>query len=168
MHQDTKRDLIENGAGAIASLLKDVLVHQSKMDAQTELKEKELELARLRANADSPDNAATGDTQATPSSEVQVTEGVAANEPVTATPAEIDAAIDELIAEEMCAVCQDLLHGLKDRPVAEQVRGIKEYGSFKRELADDADVEQLKAVIQETDVLHAIFQEKFTGPAANP
>lgn len=167
MHESTKRELIEQGTGVVGSLLKEMLVHKNQVEVMREQKEKEIEVARARAKAQ--ENAGNGgvsghDHHPEPSQQNHddQTQGV-----TQATPAEIEAALDELIDEEMCSVCQQLLVALKDKPTEEQIHGIMEYGTFKKELGDGANVEELKALLRETDVLQSIFQEKFNGAGNN-
>lgn len=163
MHQDTKRELIEQGTGVVGSLLKEMLVHRNEIEVLREQKEKEVELAKARSEASQD----TGDER---TDSHQPAQGQVPSEPqgdspgvVQATPGQIEDALDELIEEEMCSICRELLIALKERPTSEQVRGIMEYGTFKKELGDGAGVEELKALLKETDVLQSIFQEKFNG-----
>lgn len=163
MHQDTKRELIENGTGIVGSLLKEMLVHHNQIEVMREQKEKEIELAQAQAEAEqrAKANAETSDISLSddgPDEPTRSSSGV-----MQATPGQVEEALDELIDEEMCSVCKELLVALKERPVQEQVRGIMEYGTFKKELGDGANVEQLKSLLRETTVLQDIFQEKFNG-----
>lgn len=161
MHDETKRQLIESGTKAAGTLLNELLVHRNQIEVLEAEKEKELELAKTRAQHTGGHEAdsAHADQQAT---RVPASNGVGQPaDPVEATPAEIEQALDELIEEEMCSVCRELLIALKDRPTRDQVRGIMEYGTFKHNLDDGAGVDQLKELIRETDVLHEIFQEKY-------
>lgn len=122
------------------------------MDQMEAQKEHDVELARVRADA------AQGDE--TEAIVEEVTEA-----PTEPTAAEVEAAIDDLIAQEMCAVCQDLLRGLKQRPTREQVIGVMEYGSFKKELDSEAGIDELKDLIAQTEVLHAVLEENLRAPA---
>lgn len=157
--------MIESGTGVVGSLLKELLVHRNRVEVLEQQKQKELELAQARSQIENggtnPHLSADNPTELPSSSE-----GVGAGaEPVEATPAEVESAIDELIDEEMCSTCVELLEGLKERPPREQVRGIMEYGTFKHNLDGGAGVEEMKSVIEETDVLQSVFRERFTGPA---
>lgn len=146
MQPETVSSLIEHGASAIGALLKEELVHRHRMEGQAKQKEKEIELAKIQQEVAQERSA-----QPEP-------EPVEAPDP-GATPAEVSHALDQLIAEEMCSTCQQLLRGLKDRPVDQQVRGIMEYGQFKRELSDEAGVDELRALIQRTTVLKSVLEE---------
>lgn len=153
MHDETKSTLIENGASIVGSLVKDRVVHRRNLEKMEMQKEKELELARLRnEKAPDPGENITPDRGERESRTIQ-----------NASPQEVSAAIDELIHDEECAVCRELLEALKGRPPREQVRGIMEFGTFKRELAGDGDVDQLRASLQETDVLRVVMQEDVMG-----
>lgn len=167
MHRETMRELIESGTGVLGSLLKEMLVHRNQVEILETRKEHDKELAQIRQQAQNPsrdtsssstDSDGGGSVSSAPLSE---------SGRLQATPGEIEAALDELIDEEMCAVCKDLLVGLKERPTRQQVRGIMEYGTFKQNLDDGAGVEELKAQLRQTDVLQSVFQETFTGQPAN-
>lgn len=149
MHDETKATLVENTFGALGAVVKERLIHRNRMDRLEAEKEHDLEIARIRQGL-SADEEAQQET---------IDEVTTAPDP---TPAEIEAAIDELIAEEMCAVCQELLRGLKARSPREQVRGVMEYGTFKKELDSDAGIDELKALIAETEVLHAVLEENLS------
>lgn len=151
MHRETISSLIESGSGAVGAFLKEVLVHRKEMDRLEHQKEKEIELAKVRSQA-----AADDDTQETVEAVTQ-TQG-------TPPAAEIEAAIDELMADETCSVCRELLEGLKDRPPREQVIGVAEYGTFKRELSGDADVADLRDYLEHTQVLLPVLEEHLSAP----
>lgn len=167
MHEQTKRDLLESGTGAVASLLKEMMVHRNQIEVLEKQKEKEMELAKARAEAREANDGGNGSDTSLPDAATASNAGASQDSQVSATPGEIEAALDELIDEEMCSVCRDLLVELKERPPREQVRGIMEYGTFKSNLDDGAGVEELKETIKQTDVLHSVFQEKYTGTGAD-
>lgn len=166
MHEDTVRDLIDNGSTMLGSLLKEMLVHRNEIEILEAEKEKEVEVAQARERATESADGEAGGTGTNREPQVRPQEGVSTGGQMTATPAEIEQAIDELMAEEMCQICRELLAALKERPTRQQIRGVMEYGTFKHNLSDGADVEELKQVIRETDVLHDIFQQKYTGQGA--
>lgn len=149
MHDETKGAIVENTFGTLGAIVKDRLIHRNRMDRLEAEKEHDMEIARIRQGLTTDEEAV----------QETVDEVSTATEP---TPAEIEAAIDELIAEEMCAVCQELLRGLKQRTPQEQVRGIFEYGRFKDSLDQDAGVDELKALIAQTEVLHAVLEENLS------
>lgn len=153
MHESTIREIIDGVFGLGATLAKEEMVHKKQRERLELQQDHELELAKIRHEGED----ATGQ---------DTTEAVQASvgeQSVTATPAEIEAAIDDLIAEEKCATCKDLLRGLKERPTPEQIRGIMEYGTFKDRLSANADVEELKALINDTEVLQAVMHEDLMG-----
>lgn len=152
IHDQTKASIIESTANTVGAFLKEVFVHRKNMEQMEAQKEHDVELARIRANAAREDD--------TEEIVEEVTE--AAAEP---TAAEIEAAIDDLIDQEMCAVCQDLLRGLKQRPPREQLQGVFEYGQFKDSLSQDAGIDELKDFIAQTEVLHAVLEENLRAPA---
>lgn len=166
MQDETKRDLVKSGSGLVGALLEELIVHRQRIDVLEQRKEAELEVARVRSSQsddtedDAGESAVSADA-ASPSAETTSTD-----DRLAATPAEIEEALDELIEDEMCDVCRELLVALKERPAKEQVRGVMEYGTFKQNLSDGAGVDELKATIRETTILHDIFQEKYTGPGA--
>lgn len=152
MHRETVRELIEASATAGGTLLKEVFVHRKEMEQLEAQHETQVELARLRNQEQESDDGTETDNpeQERPGSPQPDVAG-------------IEAEIDELMAEEMCAVCRELLRSLKDRPPRQQIRGVKEYGEFKQELSDNADAEDLRALLRETVVLHSIFEENLNG-----
>lgn len=152
MHKDTISDLIEHGTSAVGSVLKEQLVHRKEMDRMEAQKDKEIEIAKIRNQSRNDDTTE------------EVVEAVN-NPDETPTETEMEAAIDELIDNEMCAVCQDLLRGLKERSPKEQVIGLTEYGEFKRSLSDEAGVDELKAEINQTTVLKKVLEENLRAPA---
>lgn len=146
MHQDTMRELIESGSSALGSLAKEMLVHRNRVDAIETRKDKEIELARVKNETENDE----------PEFDLEGGDDLG----VSGLPeAEIEAAIDELIEEETCSSCQQLLRGLKERGPRQQARGLVEYGEFKRSLSDGADAEELKETLRETVVLHSVFEE---------
>lgn len=163
IHEDTKREIIEGGTGLASSLLKEIMVHRNQVEVLEKEKEKEVEVAKARAKHQSgrPQQQQPEENSPAPATTHDTLERVDGQ--MQATPNEIEDALDDLIDEEMCSVCRDLLVALKDRPTHEQVRGIMEYGTFKQNLDDGAGVDQLKSLIRETDVLQSVFQEKYTG-----
>lgn len=163
MHEETIRDLIENGTGVVGSLLKEMMVHRNRIDVLEQQKEKELELARTRNQVEQQVNGGGGQPQTQPQPQTGGGQVSAADGAMHATPAEVEAALDELIDEEMCATCKELLEALKERPARQQVRGIMEYGTFKHNLDGGAGVEEMKEVLRETDVLQDVFRERFTA-----
>lgn len=166
MHEETTRELIENGSSLVGTLLKEMLIHRNKVQVMEQRKENELELAKARAEHGQQRQEAQM-RPSEPDEPAPPTDGVQApHEPVSATPAEIEEALDELIEDEMCDVCRELLIALKERPAKQQVKGVMEYGTFKQNLDDGAGVEQLKETIRETTILHDIFQQKYTGQGA--
>lgn len=152
MHESTIREIVDSGATAAGALAKEVLVHRKEMDRIEAEKKAQIELVEARKRAQD-------DTEDTDDDETRL------ERPGTPQPTadEIEAEIEELMAEEMCAICRELLRALKDRPPAEQIRGVKEYGEFKNRLSSDADAEELRAVLRETVVLHSIFEENLNG-----
>jgi hypothetical protein len=168
MHEETKREVIQEGSNLLGSILKELLVHRNRVNVLEQQKEKELELAEARDRAAARhDEPSPGDQR---HHQEPVETGVASPEQRVhaATPSEIEAALDELIEEEMCEVCRELLVALKERPARQQVRGVMEYGTFKSDLSEGAGVEELKATIRQTDVLHDVFQEKYTSQGTQP
>lgn len=166
MDENTKRELIQNGSGLVGKLLKEMMEHRNRINVLEEKKDAELELARTKMEHEEVGAGSTVDA-ATDTAETQRRpEDGDVEGQVGATPAEIEEALDELIEEEMCDVCQELLIALKERPPKEQVRGVMEYGTFKRNLSDRAGVEELKETIRETEVLHDIFRQNFAGGGA--
>lgn len=155
--------MIEGGTSLASTLLKELLVHRNQINVLEAEKEKEVEVAKARAKHGQQPQPSESPSPPSNASGSQSGQMRRVDEQVDATPAEIENALDQLIDEEMCAVCRELLVELKERPTEQQVRGIMEYGTFKHNLDDGAGVEELKSVIRETDVLHSIFQEKYTG-----
>lgn len=151
MHDETMRELIEGGTAIAGSLAKEMLVHRSEMSRMEAQKERDLELARIRQEA-----AHEHEPEPSPPEPAMGVSGM--------TPSETEAAIDELIAEEQCSVCKQLLEHLKERGPHQQIRGVMEYGQFKKELSEGAGVEELKSLLRETVVLHSIFEEDIRGP----
>lgn len=150
VHEDTIRDIIDACASIAGSLGKEMVVHRNRMEATEARLDKEIELARAQQRA--------VDHRHTPEPSPPAGPGVSG-----LTQQDSQAAIDELIAEEQCSVCRDLLEALKDRPLREQLRGVKEYGEFKSSLSEGADVAELKAVLRKTTVLKSIFEEDLRG-----
>lgn len=150
MHEETMRELIEGGTTALGSLAKEMLLHRHNMEAIETRKEKEIELAKAQQRP-------TGHGHGEPAGDDRVMG-------VSAMPeGDVAAAIDELIAEETCGTCQRLLEALKDRGPHQQVRGVMEYGQFKRELSEGAGVDELRDTLRDTIVLHSIFEEDIRG-----
>lgn len=165
MNDSTKQELIESLTGGAGALLKELLVHRNRVDMMEQKKDAEIELAQARAQARSGGGSEVTGLSREPQM-MPADEGIEAGDPqMTATPSEVEEALDELIAEEMCSVCKEVLQGLKERPTHEQVRGIMEYGTFKENLDSGAGVEEMKEVLRETTVLQSVFREKFTGAA---
>lgn len=148
MHRETISSLIDSGAGAVGAFLKEAFVHQKEMERMEAEKDKQIELARIRNQNGNPER------------REEVVESVTEHEGEP-TAAEMQEAIDELIEAEDCSVCQQLLVGLKELPVRDQVIGVMEYGTFKNRLDQEADVDELKAEIEKTEVLERVLERQF-------
>lgn len=171
MQSDTRRKLLTTSEKVGMRVLEYYLSIRERKKI-TEL-DKDLVEARSNANNDRSEDSGESSGGSTPDTGNQE-QPVASSEPVGgagskgresqgATETEIDSEIDELIEEDWCSLCQNLLEQLKSRPPREQVRGVAEYGEFKRQLSDDADVEELREVLRETDVLQSVFEENLNG-----
>lgn len=151
MREETLGEVINGIASIGGSLLKDTIINRQRRDARIQQMDKEIELAQAREQARQTQPQAVAP-QPGPDSDMPGPNESAAD------------AIDGLMAEEQCSTCRQLLSALKDRPVEDQLRGIMEYGEFKRELSNGADVDQLKEVLRQTTVLKSVFEEDIRGP----
>lgn len=150
VHEDTLRDIVDGGATIVGSLVKDMLIRRQERGAMEARMDKEIELAETRARLNRQE-ARRGQSEA---------ESPPVHPDHDLTAAEV---IDELIERETCSTCISLLEGLKERPPREQLLGLEEYGEFKGKLSDGADVEELKELLRETEVLQDIFHEDIRG-----
>lgn len=163
MDDSTKREFVEQGASVAGALIKQMVTHRNQVEVMERKKDKEIELAEVKQKHQPEPTGDDGQqSQPTPQNHQEAAQDV--QESIeSATPKEIESAIDKLIDEEMCSVCRDLLIELKKRTAEKQVRGLMEYGEFKGNLSSGADADELKQTLRETDVLYAIFQEKYTA-----
>lgn len=152
VHEETRKELVKNAIGLCRDLGKDLanyVATSRRLEREHEL-EKQIVEAQQRA-ATQP---------ATDAGHTREAAAAAATTTPSPTPADIEAEIDDMMNEEECTLCVDLLRELKKRPTREQVRGLKEYGEFMGELREGSDPEQLRAALRETDVLQPIFEDK--------
>lgn len=146
MHEETIRELVDSCVSIFGTLAKEEFIHRKRVDMEQERRETQLELAKARERSQ---EASPTDTTPEPAGREQLTSG-------DVDPSE---EIDRLMQEETCSTCRQLLSGLKGRPLNEQIRGIMEYGQFKRDLADGANVDELKEALRQTQVLKTVFEE---------
>lgn len=67
------------------------------------------------------------------------------------TDGESKAAIEELIAEEDCGVCESILRALAEMPEPKRTKGVAEYGRFRD--AIDTSEDAAEEVLEDSDVL---------------
>lgn len=61
--------------------------------------------------------------------------------------------IEEAIEAEDCVYCKDVLKQLRDRPVEEQLQGVREMKELKRAIAEDPSKEHLDQKMDEFEVI---------------
>lgn len=148
MHEETLRDLVDGGSSILGSLVKEFVVHNNQMDRMEKQKEMELELAEAQQR-----------------SRGTTTPDVA--EPTDHSPPEgglgLGAAIDDLKAREDCAMCQQLLDGIKAAPPDEQAVALTEYGEFRHMSRQGASEQELRRFLEGTEQLQAILEQQVAG-----
>lgn len=156
MDHQQKIELAAKIMPAVTPLAK--VVAQEKMEerAMNRRKDAEIELieAKREAGAGSSDPFGSfGATAATESPEADVVKQQSDDE--------FNESVDELITDEDCELCSQLLEGIKDIEPRKRPIALAEYGRFKQSTSETDDVDEIRAEIEEMTVLREVMVSEF-------
>lgn len=114
----------------------------SHMDQKRAELQAEKEIAVAEAQAEMQNSLTTQPQQQTQQPQKQTSSDPAASE----------FRIDELLAEETCSICREVLQSLRDEPPGRREKGLAEYGRMKEIAKNDPD--RLSSYIDGTEVLN--------------
>lgn len=148
MHEETLRELVDGGSSILGSLVKEVVVHNNRMDAMERKKELELELAKVKHDArDGGEPPTDHDPVRTP----------------TNLGPELTQVFEDLRARETCHTCRLLLEEIEAAPPDVQVRALTEWGRFKQASEAGASEAVLRDIIESSDTLEDLLDGALAG-----
>lgn len=153
MDSNEKIELAAKLMPAVTPLAKVVAEEKMNERAMRRRKDAEIELIEAKNEHGTDPFESMAATAATESPEAEAVE--------QQSQSEFNQSIDDLIADEDCELCAQLLEGVKEIEPRKRPQALAEYGRFKQSTADTDDVEAIRAEIEEMTVLREVMLQEF-------